>query len=114
LLCAFFKARFVYKGKRNLRTERAKDVTLKYWLGEGDQGLQEEPYWFHFERDNAESIYKALNIVLISKQGDFRQSSLKADIICADEYPKKPIKAFAGIRQMGRIPGEVMIVPSIG
>jgi hypothetical protein len=72
--CALLKARFICNGKRKLRSERAQDVTIKYWLQDGDEELQEEPYWFHFERDGTGPEYRALNILLIPQRGDICKS----------------------------------------
>jgi hypothetical protein len=72
-LCALLKARFIGNGKRNLRIDRAQDVALKYWLQDGDEALQEEPYWFHFEYNDARAGNRALNALLIPQQGDYCQ-----------------------------------------
>lgn len=71
-LCALLKARFMYDPKQRPRVERARDGILKYWLQDGDEKLQEEPYWFHFEHNDAKAGFRVLNILLIPQQGDLR------------------------------------------
>jgi hypothetical protein len=72
-LCALLKARFIRSSKRRPRNERAQDVTLKYWLQDGDEKLQEEPYWFHFEDNDTRAGSGTFNILLIPQQGDLRR-----------------------------------------
>jgi hypothetical protein len=64
------KARFIYDRKQRPRNGRAQDVILKYWLQGGNETLQEEPYWFHFEHNDAKAEFRVLNILLIPQQGD--------------------------------------------